>query len=199
MPHARYGPTIFSYNSTLIVCGGEDEERALDVVDVYKCETSQWYTTSPLPYPWCFMRSTIIGEKCYLMGGYASNSGTKLVLVASLPALVNAACPVGQKMPTEPAVWTRLPDVPHFHSAAGSVGGSLLALGGQGKTKRGIVTRSIYIYSSTASSWIPILELPEPRAKCMAITLPTGELRVLGGLDKDFKVTNAVYRAKFEF
>lgn len=204
MPHARYAPAVIGYGTALIVCGGRVENQALTAIDVYKSEGSQWFSTVPLPFPWCYMRSAIVGERCYLMGGYTGNvigDQMRLVLSASLPLLLEATSRTrGQSTgtptsPTHPAVWTRLPDTPLFHSAAACFGDCLLALGGQSKILGGTTYQSVHVYSPTSSSWIQMLKLPAPLTVSAAVTLPTGELRVIGGRDEEFEPTNVVFKA----
>ena len=64
MPTARYSPGVLSLESVLIVAGGEIVTKKsalfgrtsyvytqLNVIEIFKSETSQWYRTNPLPTP----------------------------------------------------------------------------------------------------------------------------------------------------
>ena len=188
MPTARKSATAVSWTSppALIVCGGNDEnQKPMNVVDVFHSKTSQWHTVGPLPSPRDNMSHTVIHNVLYLFGGYETNavgSYTKTVMSASIPQLLES-CMQPSRAP--PAQWQSgsIPDVPHYWSTAASLGGCLLLVGGLGRTKpnASLPVSSVHAYCPLSSSWVCAGQLPQPLTECITVTLPTGELMVLGG------------------
>lgn len=46
----------------------------LSSVEVVNTITKQWYAAPPTPTPWSYMKTAIVGDTCYFMGGYAELS-----------------------------------------------------------------------------------------------------------------------------
>ena len=69
MPTARNTPAVLSHHSTLTVAGGNTGPTYTSVVEVFREETSQWYTTEPLPFRWCAPSSVLINNRWCLLGG----------------------------------------------------------------------------------------------------------------------------------
>ena len=189
MPTTRKSATAVSWTSppALIVCGGNDEnQNPMTVVDIFHSRTSQWHTVGPLPSPRDGMNHTVIHNVLYLFGGYETNavgSYTKTVMSASIPQLLKSCLQPSQ---TPPVQWQSgsIPDVPHYGSTAASLGGCLLVVGGRRKKEEptaGSLVSSVHAYCPLSSSWVCAGQLPQPLTECITVTLPTGELLVLGG------------------
>ena len=71
MPTARHSPAVISRRSSLIVAGGLALHGMTKTVEVFQEESSQWYTTEPLPYYWYDASSVVINDRWYLLGGTA--------------------------------------------------------------------------------------------------------------------------------
>ena len=133
MPTAREWPSVVTYHSSIAVCGGWTTSGETNVIEVFKSETSQWYTAAPLPVACLYRQSTIMNDTCYLVGqGYPRENH---ILCASLPSLFQSATPHNQPSPDakQQTVWTMLPNLPYRSSALTSINigeGTLLALGG---------------------------------------------------------------------
>jgi len=72
----RCWATAVGYQGTLIITGGEDnQDRRLATTELFDSttkgwfSTGQWYTTSNLPLPHYRLRSAIIDNTLYLLGG----------------------------------------------------------------------------------------------------------------------------------
>ena len=201
MPTARYSATAVSWTSppALIVCGGcYQQGRSLTVVEVYHGRTSQWHTVSPLPVPRDHITHIIVNSVLFLVGGYEGSTGdtkTKSVMSASIPQLLEFC----MQPSTTPSIQWRsasIPDVPHFMPTAASLGGCLLVVGGNrfsGSRKVNPVS-SVHAYCPSSSSWVVVGELPQPLYHCITVTLPTGELLVMGGQTWPIGVSNTVYK-----
>ena len=200
MPTARSSSTTISWTSpaALIVCGGRDHQSLpSNAVEVYHSKTSQWFTASPLPAPRDSATHAIVNNTLYLIGGYEEyNLGSckKTVMSVSIPHLLESCF---QPSGSSPVQWwsrsTSIPDVPYYCCTATSLGGCLLAIGGS-KSAYDSSVSSVYAYCPLTSSWVLIGELPEPLCDCIAASLPTGELLVLGGWSSAGMQTSAVYK-----
>ena len=188
MPTARQSATAVSWTSppALIVCGGSDEEdKPMTVVEVYHSRTSQWHTVSPLPFPRDYMSHTVIHNVLYLVGGYeGKNEGSrkKTIMFTSIPQLLESCL---QPSRTPPVQWQSgsIPNVPYFGSTAASLGGCLLVLGGYSIMKFDLYSpvTSVHAYCPSSSSWVCVGELPQPFSRGTTVSLPTGELLIVGG------------------
>ncbi len=194
MPTARFAPSVASHSTVLVVCGGRnDSNTPLPTVELYSSEASQWYQCPSLPFPRGWMSSVTISDTLFLVGGYdgqTMNSVKKSILSASLTTLVDALHHSSGIASTE-SLWTALEDVPYYYTAAASIGGCLLALGGIGKGSMwgfytvNTVSDSIHVYLPTSSTWNQMGELPLPLSRTTAVLLPTNELLIIGG-DKEY-------------
>ena len=113
MPTARSRCSAVVYKEWLVVAGGWSGER-VSSVEVMNTDTKQWHIVQSTPTPWNNMKTAIVGDTCYFMGGYTNNyasgdSGTDCVYCVSLPALIIMSGTVtGFKRPNmEGDKWTK--------------------------------------------------------------------------------------------
>ena len=94
MPTARYSPGVLSLQSALVVAGGYTPS-VVDIVEIFKPDTLQWYKTDPLPRNCRGVSLVTIGNTCYALGGYR---GVYLnqALYASVDDLLCNAVPANQ-------------------------------------------------------------------------------------------------------
>ena len=188
MPTARQLATAVNWTSppALIVCGGSNEEgEPMTVVEIYHSRTSQWHTVRPLPFPRDCMSHTVIHGVLYLVGGYAGKteeSFKKTVMSTSITQLLESCL---QPSRTPPVQWQSgsIPNVPYFGSTAASLGGCLLVLGGNSILEFGLhrsPVSSVHAYCPSSSSWVCVGELPQPLGRGTTVSLPTGELLIVG-------------------
>ena len=197
MPTARVFLTVATTQSAIIASGGatgvRDEDVAYATVEVYSCETSQWYTADPLPAPCGAMSSVTTAGTCYLLGGRdADGEPIATVLYASLASLVQKATSPTHKSASHTSVWKTLPDIPLNASTAVSLSGNLLAVGGH-DTKTSFPAVNVFI--PLINSWVRITtgDLPEPRDSCTAVQLSSNTMIVIGGEDTESKKTKTVF------
>ena len=201
MPTPRSSLTAISWKSpaAILACGGFDKHfNPLTCVEIYIEKTGFWQTSCSLPYPRAISTFTIIGNTVYMVGGYKNNSPhgyTRTVAYASVPGLLRhqpqpqrtssrgeTSDPNSRPKPKPPELWKTLQDVPHFFTSATSIGGCLIAVGGQSESL-GATTciTSVYVYSPVSEDWYQVGELPTACTMCATASLPTGELLVMGG------------------
>ena len=179
MSTRQEGASAVSYQDYLIVAGGcNPSVGLLNTVEVF--DGQQWVAADPLPKRCSFMKSTSHDGHYYLMGGYAQDNA---VFYTSLQSLVEKAT---QHPPTSPSntdqlsVWKTLTDTPHEHSSTTIFGGALVAVGGRPRQSR------LHLYFPLTQSWLPAGEMPLGVHVTCTVTLPTGEMMVIGGETRDY-------------
>ena len=171
MPTPRYSPSATSYKHWLVVAGGK-RKGSLSTVEVLDIDSKQWSTAPSTPIPWYRMKSTIIGNTWYLMGGTQIGIDTADVYSVSLEALVSHSASDSSK------IWNKIAPLNCERSSPLSLEGSLLALGGRDLKKRCVST--IQRYVPETNTWVPAGELPHPLRNCTC-SMTAGRLHVFGG------------------
>ena len=199
MPTARYWPTVATTQSAIVASGGFTGVRGgkpvpCDTVEVYSSETSQWHTADPLPVPWGAITSVTIIDIWYQLGG-SGTDGEDLttVLCAPLTALIQKATSPTHQSASPMSVWKTLTDTPLRTSAAASLSGSLLAVGGYN-----LITPSssaVYVFFPLTNSWVRATagDLPEPCYACTVVQLSSNQVLVVGGFNDQDKLTKTVF------
>ena len=219
MPTARHSLSVATTQSAIIASGGVTDARdgktvPCATVEVYSSESSQWYTADPLPVPYYRMTSVTIADTHYLLGGDGADSKaltTTTVLCASLPSLVEKATSPTRQSASHTSVWKTLPDTPLKWSAAASLSGHLIAVGGySGNTSitalavRYVATQvgvtlplspELHVFCPLANSWVRMADsdLPQPCSNCTAVQLSSNTMMVIGGLNNKDEPTKTVF------
>ena len=178
---ARYSSTAVSFNNHIIVAGGVDGKGQTSSVEVLDVASRRWYIAQSLPNPRSELKSTLIGNTLYLMGGFDhTRRATKTVHHVDLNELIAKAL---SNLDT-PTLWQTLQEVPLVYSAPLSIGRSLLAVGGwDGKLNS---SSSIHLYQPDTRRWVKVGDLPTARYCCTCSILPIEEVIVAGGHIKLF-------------
>ena len=169
----RECPAVSTYHQRLVVAGGRgDSYTDLAIVEILDTSAShcQWLSAVSLPVSCRRMSAAITHGTLYLLGGTLG----KKVLSVPLSALTQTDKP--------PAQWRTLPDAPLECSAAIAVHGSLLAVGGSHGRQS---SSAIHVYDQEKNAWNKVSDLPTERAYCACCLLPSGEILVAGGEDKE--------------
>ena len=169
----RDWPAVSTYHQRLVVAGG-GADSLTDIATVEILDTSvshcQWLSATPLPVRCRRMSAAITHGTLYLLGGTLG----KKVLSVPLSALTQTDKP--------PAQWRTLPDAPLECSTAIAVHGSLLAVGG---SHGGQISSAIHVYDQEKNVWNKVGDLPTERRDCACCLLPSGEILVAGGADRN--------------
>ena len=180
-----------SHEEHLLVAGGTCDVYSpdpLDSVEVYDGNTGQWATAQPLPQPSWFMKSAVLNESWYLLGGYEQDEE---VYFASLDLLI-ASYEASEALEAS-SVWSKLPDVPSMYSSIAVIGNRLISMGGFPPNS------DIHTYSPYTRSWMHIGEMSVALRSSCSIVVPTGELVVIGGLPtSDSKLQKFTVESKCE-
>lgn len=163
----RCSACAVSYRDHLLVAGGKTScVRISNDVEIYN--GNNWSFVQPLPQSYYDLKSAIVNQYWYLMGGLIQGNE---VLFASLDSLL-ASC----SQSIEPSsVWKRLTNAPNPSSSAAVCGSRLVAVGG-GELS------TVYAYSFYTNSWIHVGNMPFAVSSTCSVVLPTGELMVVGGM-----------------
>ena len=206
MPTARYVPTVLSYPSCLVVAGGMEYpgNSALDNVEIYNINTSQWSHTDQLPIA-CYQLSGVVSEDTvYLVGGADVKQRQNRTRKASINELLSNAIPVTQPNEEQRAnasqecdsAWNQVANTPAYYPSAVTVSGIVLAMGGVRSYDHSTYqpVTGIYAYSTSMNSWIQIGDLPAPVAGMAIAALSPTEFIVIGGVNEDNARLNISYK-----
>ena len=179
MTTACHSPSVATHNNRwLVVMGGYDGKTHCSRVEILDTDSTQWYHAASLPQPLSRALPAIIGNMCYLLGGYTEGATTsQKVFSVCLDDLISQAVsqPASASAPPTPSPWQSLPDTPLKQSTALVFNGALLAVGGDyGST-------TICHYQPSSRSWVKAGELPTRQSTCTCTVLPSGDLYVAGG------------------
>ena len=167
------------YSQWLIVAGGRGDRASavLTSVEVLNTETKEWYAATPTPIAWYGMKTAVVGDMCYFMGGNIEGRSTKRVYTVSLPALIFQA--ISSRKDSH--IWKELPEVPFVSSAPVSINESLVAVGGMGKGRA--TTKELHLYKPDQKQWVKTADMPSSRYDCTCTMITDKELHVVGGWD----------------
>ena len=163
------------FNEWLVVTGGEATgRRTLSSVEVMNIDAKQWYDGPSTPIPWSHMRTAVVGDTCYFMGGYVNEAAIKKMYTVSLSALTSGLTskePWKNKRP----MWEELSGMYYAYSTPVIFRGSLLTVGGRGE--------NMNLYQPDTGKWVKVGDLPTPRQNCICAMITDKEMLVAGGHD----------------
>ncbi len=172
---ARSFSTAVSFNNHIIVAGGHDDDKErTSSVEVLDVASRRWYFVQSLPNSRGMLKSTLIGNTLYLIGGYDhTGRTTKTVHHVDLNELIAKALDT-------PTLWQTIQDTPYKLSAPLSIGRSLLAVGGADDKSN--PSSWIHLYQPDTRRWVKVGDLPTARYNCTCSVLPSGEVIIAGGV-----------------
>ena len=195
MPTARYNPVSVTIEQDLVVAGGYDGSKYLDTVEVMNIPTKQWSTTGHMPHPFSSLSAIICGDQLYLGGGYdEGHKPSKSVLTCSLPDLLRPQS-LGAKLRTlslanKPGVWRHIKELPVTRSTLTTLGGHLVAIGGEYGSNN--PTADVRRYDPQTDSWHVIMKMKTKRFHSLVAVLPEDRLIIVGGWDVSQRSTDSV-------
>ena len=136
------------------------------------------------------MKSTIIGDTWYLMGGTQDDINITDVYSVSLEALVSHSASDSSN------IWNTITPLNCDRSSPLSLGGSLLALGGR-DIKKECLVYTIQRYVPETNTWVPTGELPHPLYNCTCI-MTAGRLHVFVGYSSHGKLASYYFSDIFK-
>ena len=183
MPTARINPSAVVYKQWLIVAGGWTDGNGLSTVEVLDVASNQWYSAPSTPTPWYGMKSTILGDMWYLMGGYSDDDDdddhNDIVYSVSLPDLISRTLSSSSGS-THHDMWKKISGLGHYWSTPLCMSGALLAVGGRMvKDKESVNT--IHRYVPETEEWVEVGQLPSPLYDCTCTFTLDQKILVFGG------------------
>ena len=184
MPTPRSRASAVSTQHYLIVAGGVDDLSNInvDVVEVY--DGQQWIRIDPLPKHCYFIKSILHDNFLYLMGG---KSQGKSVFQCSVQALI-------KQVPPKQSTWNVICDAPYDYCSVATFGGALVAVGGSDNGPK----NSLHMYNPLTQLWVYAGKMPVAVDSTCTVTLPSGEIMVIGGRTDDTDYSPLVYKASLE-
>ena len=177
--------SAIAYRQWLVVAGGlpGGGGEMLTSVEVMNIETKQWYAGPSTPIGWHSMKTALVGDNCFFMGGYTGENPTSTVYRISL---------LQWEASEERQVWTEIHST-MIWSAPLSIGGALLAVGGRNaEGGSDTVMPAIHLYQPDTGEWVKVGDLPTPRYACTCAMIGDRELLVAGGSTRPMELTSKV-------
>ena len=165
-----------SYKHWVVVAGGSNNGN-LSSIEVLNTDTKQWYAGPPTPVAWTEMKTAVVGDTCYYMGGYTGDHYTTKVYSASLPAIISQLNSDSSAKDTQ--TWKELPQLPVWYAAPLSISGSLLAVGGLDKDHKAMST--IHLYQPDTRQSVKVADMPTAQPNCTCLMITDKELLISGG------------------
>ena len=189
MDTVRSSCSAVVFKGWLVVVGGWSEFTRLSSVEVMNTNSKQWYAGPPTPTPWSYMRTAVVGDTCYFMGGVISGDSTDKVYTVSLSALTSGLTSKEPRKNRSP-MWSEISGLQLTDSTPLSISGSLIAVGGRNKDHKAVT--AIHLYQPDTGRWVKVGDLPTPRRDCICAKITDKELLVAGGYDgeNDLKSTD---------
>ena len=178
---ARSHATATGHQGMLIITGGDDDKgKRLSSTELFDSSNRQWYVTNDLPKPHYLLKSVIVGNILYLLGGSTSPA----VFTAPLDSLSR-----------HQLKWNTLQDTPWCASAPVSVYGTHLLIVGGGKKIGDKYTRTsdVYKLNKVSHSWEAIGHIPSARILSAAVSTADNRVIVIGGQNDKVEFTNTVW------
>ena len=188
MTAEHYRCSAIGYKQYLVVAGGVGADGRLSSVEIMNTDTKQWYAGPPTPIAWTSMKTAIVGDTCYFMGG-AIGFTTKKVYSVSLHALVSQLNSGSSAKDTQ--IWKELPQLQVKCAAPLSISGCLLAVGGMDSK----IVSTIHLYKPDVGQWVKVTDMPTPRYDFTCTAINNNELIVAGGY-KNTDMSAQVHLAK---
>ena len=182
MSTARSSCSAVVYKEWLVVAGGDvNGAVSLSSLEVMNTVTLQWYAAPPTPTPWAEMKTAIVEDTCYFMGGFTGfTTVVYSVYSVSLPALISQLHSQGsEKIARQHQIWKEIPELLTTFSTPLSISGSLLAVGGMDKDRQAVT--AIHLYQPDTGTWVKVGDMPTPRYQCTCAMIADREMLVAGG------------------
>ena len=174
------------HQGMLIITGGQDNEgKMLSSTELFDTNNGQWYMCSDLPQPHTWLRSVIVDNVLYMLGGINRDGYNS-------PAVFTAAL---DTLPSHQLKWSTNKDTPWCRSTPVSVNGThLLIVGGNKEiVYPHTCTSDIYKLNKTNHRWKAIGHIPSARSLTAAVSTADSRVIVIGGESDKREHTNTVW------
>ena len=189
---ARSHTTAAGYQGILIITGGiDDKGKRLSSTELFDSKNGEWYMCNDLPQPYSSLKSVIVNNILYLLGGINENGGSLAVFAAQLDTL-----------PRHQLKWSTHQDTPWDASAPVSIYDTHLLIVG-GYKKIGVrnefkFTSDIYMLNKISSIWEAIAHIPSTRSASAAVSTADNKIIVIGGYGDKREIATTVWIGSYE-
>lgn len=199
MTVARFRCSAVTHEDWLVVAGGQNTPAptALSSVEILNTiGVNQWQCVSTsTPVPWLDMKTAMVGDVCYFMGGCTiTQSGQRLQATSNVYSMSISALLQQHQLQNSDQIWNEIPRLPCERSSPLSLCGNyLLAVGGKDVSTRRAVSK-IFYFSPAKNMWIEQrLQLPCPRYDCALVMISHNEIALAGGYAaRDHNITTMI-------
>ena len=187
MATAISSATATGYQGMLIITGGwDDEGKILSSTQLYDSSNGQWYTCSDLPQPHHSLRSVIMDNILYLLGGH--NDVHKPSLAVFATSLGNLSKHQLKWSTHQGAPWYRTTPVIINNTHLLIVGGSK-KIGGNDYQR----VSDVHVLNKVSHKWKCVESIPSERSSSAAISIADNKMVVIGGRNSNKEATNTVW------
>ena len=186
---ARSFATAVGHRGILIVTAGKDDkDKALSSTELFDSINRQWHNCIDLPQPHFMLRSVILDNFLYLLGGYSDGASAA---VYSVPL---------DSLSTHQLKWNTHQDTPWYLSAPVSVNVKrLLLIGGFKRIgDKNTCSSDVYKFINVSHSWEAIEQIPSARHLSAAVSTDDNRIVVIGGVNDKGEYTNTVWIGSYE-
>ena len=182
MPQARYGCSAIVDNEWLVVAGGMAKKKPLTSVEVLNTNSMQWFAGPPTPRPLYCMKTAVVGDMGYFMGGTDDTHGSPATNVyqVCIRTLINHVT----LKASSGAAWKEIHTLQLTGTSPLSLNGSLLAMGGWDEYRNAVT--DIHLYKPDTGKWVKVGDLPFPRYNCTCAMITHNQILVARGEDNPF-------------
>ena len=182
MNKARSLATAVGHKGMLIITGGKDyNDKTISSTELFDSNNDQWYMCSDLPNPHFELKSVIVDNILYLLGGLnKACTGSPAVFTASLDTLS-----------THQLKWNVHQDTPWCNSTPVSVNDTHLVIIGGSKGLS--YTSDIHKLNKVSHRWEAIGHIPSARSRPGAVSTADNRIFVIGGENDKYEGTNTVW------
>ena len=177
----RSHATAAGHQGMLIVTGGRDDTLMIvSSTELFDSSNGQWHKCNNLPHPFALLKSVILDNILYLLGGFNKDgSYSSAVFTAPLDTLS-----------THQLKWNTYQDTPCCAPAPVIVNGLHLLVVGGYKDKQSSDIRKL---DKVSHSWETIGSIPSARSSTATVCTADNRVIVIGGLNHKYMVTNTVW------
>ena len=175
MPTPRCNSSAVVYRQWLIVAGGWSNRTKTSSVEVLDTSSNQWYKAPSTPRLWHSMRSAIVGDTWYLMGGVE-----EVDLIADKVFSVSLSDLISHINNTSARIWNTISSLELYHSTPVCMGDSLLAIGGKNPWM-GESVSTILHFIPDRNKWREVGQLPSSLYRCACTMTDDNQMFLAGG------------------
>ena len=186
MTTTRSSAVAAGHRGMLIITGGMDNMgKRLSFTELFDSSNGQWYKCDDLPQPQHSLKSAIVDNILYLLGG-TNKDGNDSTTIFTTPL---------DALSTHQLKWNTHQDFPWGLSAPVSVNGRHLLIVGGYKYTRGRCTYAsdILKLNKASHSWEAIGHILSPRKSLAAVSTADNRIIVIGGKNDKGYVTDTVW------